>query len=324
MRERLLFIVTVAIIVAMVPLAYWFFFERELSVDEQGGYTEQTAPKPEPAPPLAGPEIPAALAVADVKGEVEISHGGGWARAEVGQVVDEKDRIRTGLDGLAVLSKPGVFSIELDSSSEFEVRVLTETANKFLLSKGMLQADVLGEGKTKLEVEAGHVSARTKSGTFRISVDRRGQVFVGSRRGKVEVRGAGKVVKLEAGFSTTAEKGRPPSDPFRVPRNLLLKVSWPSQRVMSRKRLALAGRTEPGARLKINGKLVEVDGRGRFRKVIVLREGSNYVRVEAYDAAWRRKVLKSPRIVIDTKADPFQIQTSPEMWEKRRAKDKGG
>jgi len=319
-RERLFFIALLLAMVVAVPLAYWLLFERELAV---GVITDNRPQAPanlkvrQSQPPVE--MVPTALSIAELRGRVEIAGPGGkWSAAEVGAILEERDRIRTGNRGRALLIRPGSFSVELDATSEFRVKELTEEASRFLLQQGMMEARVLSNPARSFEVDAEQVSARTSAGTFRMSVNQQGLVTVGSQRGKIEVEAGGKIVEVQPGYFTRVVQGAKPRDPIKVPPKLFLRVKWPARRERSRRRLLVAGRTEFGSRVRINNAAVMVDSRGRFRQVIILKEGRNQVHIEAYDAGWRKTDKTSPPIIVDTRPDAFQIKTSPGMWEKRK------
>lgn len=326
MRGRILFIVSVLAFVALVPLVYWALFERGLAVS--------TPISPAPMPPSglsaeiveASPEAaPLALSVTDLQGQVEIIRGDKetWSAAEEGMVLAAKDRIRTLQDSQATLSMPGVFSVRLRPKSEFKVRRLAEKAFRFLLQQGMIAADVVDDPEHLFEVAASSAVATTRGGAFRMNVNQDGLVAIGTSRGSVDLEAEGRVVQLRSGYMTRVERGKEPADPIRIPKQLFLKVHWPSKRDRSSRKLALEGKTEVGARVQVGGATVEVDGQGRFHTVVALSEGINRLDVVAEDVGGNRRRRRSPRYKVDTRADGFRIDTSPEMWEKR-VKPNGG
>ncbi|MBN2499093.1 MAG: FecR domain-containing protein [Deltaproteobacteria bacterium] len=320
MRERILFISGIVLLVGLVPLVYYLLFERGLSVASVRDEAPQAPAhfRVEPHQKKA-PGIPVALALNLVQGPVEIQRGQGeWKRAEVGMVLEANDRIRTATGGQAALSMPGVFEVRLDSDSEFTVRSLAEDVFRFMLSEGMIDANVVDDPNTFFEVAASTAVARTRGGSFRMHVDAEGQVAVGTQRGSVDLEAEGKVVKVAAGYLARAVRGEQPQDPIRIPKQLMLKVRWPKKRELSTRKLVLSGKTAPGARLRIDGVTVAVDERGRFRKVVTLKEGSNRIAVESEDVGGNRTQLRSPSLQVDTRSDSFQIQTSPDMWKKKK------
>jgi hypothetical protein len=320
LRERVLFLLLLLLAVLLVPLAYWLLFERGMSVGE---YPEAEAPQPK-APPITRPAespglAPTALSLTEAEGLVEITSGDGpWRPAELGMVLGASDRIRTDNSGRAVLDRPGIFTIELDAGSEFEVQQLTATASRLLLQQGMVSASVRSDPEHAVEIQARGALARSRGGAFRLAIDQQGTISAGSSEGQLEVEAAGRVVVLRSGFQTRVRAGQPPAEPLPVPAKLFLKVNWPEERLLARRKLVLEGSSESGARLRINGELVLVDSRGRFKKALVLKEGKNLIRIDAYDAGGRKTSAQSPEILVDTRPDSFQIRTSPDMWEKKK------
>ena len=168
----------VAAFVIAVPLVYYLLFERGLSVTEPKEIIPQaidggTATEPVVEPDEPESIVPSALSLTETEGNVEIGRAGrDWQPAEIGTVLNARDRIRTDPTARAVLAMPGVFSVALDSSSEFEVRILTEKVSRFLLEDGMISADVVDNPEKLFEVEADDSLARTKGGSFKMSKDK--------------------------------------------------------------------------------------------------------------------------------------------------------
>jgi hypothetical protein len=323
LRDRLIFILVVIAFVAAVPIVYYLLFEHGLSVsgsdEDIPEVPERLVIDPVEPQPVVDPVLPSALSLTETQGKVEIGREGtGWKTAEVGTVLSARDRIRTDPTARAVLSKPGVFSVELDAGSEFEVKSLAEDVSKFLLEEGMLSADVVENPDKVFEVNAAESVARTRGGSFKMSLDRQGLVALGTAKGEVQVQAAGKVIQVREGFVTRIAKGKPPQDPIKVPSNLFLRVRWPKKKELSRRKLVLAGRTAPGARVRVEGAIVQVDSKGKFRHVVALKEGVNKLKIDAYDVGGNQNTLNSPSMKVDTKPDAFHIRTSPEMWKNKK------
>jgi hypothetical protein len=235
-------------------------------------------------------------------------------------VLEPKDRIRTADDARAVLTKPGMFNVELDSGSNLEVKELEEKVSKFMLEEGMISANVVDNPNRIFEVEAAESVASTTGANFKMTVNKKGLVALGTLKGSVNVEAEGKVIQVDQGFMTKVVKGKTPEDPIKIPSALLLKVRWPKDRELSKRKIVLKGRTQPGARVRIEGKVVPVGNRGRFRQVVALKEGANKLKVESYDVGGNTTTKESPRLFVDTRSDSFDIRTSPDMWEKKKKK----
>jgi hypothetical protein len=316
MKGRIFFIIAIVAFVAVVPLVYYLLFERGLSVTDQPPLPDASVDAGEEPPPL-----PMALSIIELDGKVDHSREGQeWKPAEIGMVLEPKDRIRTADNASAVLTKPGMFNVELDSGSNLEVKELEEKVSKFMLQEGMISADVVNNPDKIFEVEASESVARTTGANFKMTVNKKGLVALGTMKGSVNVEAEGKVIQVDQGFMTKVVKGKTPQDPIKIPSALLLKVRWPKQRELSRRKIVVAGKTKPGARVKIEGKVVPVGNRGRFRQVVALKEGDNKLKVESYDVGGNTTTKESPKLFVDTRSDSFNIRTSPDMWEKKKKK----
>ncbi|NMB73732.1 MAG: FecR domain-containing protein [Myxococcales bacterium] len=318
MRGRILFLLILLLLVAAVPVLYYLLFEYNLSV------SRVTAGKPLPPSRLRlavepSETVPAlALSLIQVTGPVEVRRGEGvWQPAEEGMVLEAEDRVRTGTEGSALLSIPGSFSVALESDSNFTVKALAEHISRFRLEDGMVSASVVDNPRALFEVSASSATARSRGGDFRLAVNPRGLVALGASRGSVELAAEGKVVQVDAGYQARVEKGKPPEDPIRIPRKLLLRVRWPRERDLAMARMTVVGQTDPAARVRIEGQRVEVDDRGRFTHVLSLKEGRNRIRVESWDVGGNRQISESPVFQVDTRPEAFQIHTDPGMWRKK-------
>jgi hypothetical protein len=317
MRGRILFSLVLLLLIGAVPLLYYLLFEYNLSVSN--------TPTGQPLPPAhlrveIQPEEPTpviALSLIEVRGAVEVQRGpGSWQPAEEGMVLEAEDRVRTGPDGNALLAVPGAFSVALEADSAFAVKTLAEHISRFRLEDGMISANVLDRPRGIVEVSAASATARTRSGDFRLAVNSRGLVALGSSRGSVDLSAEGKVVRVDAGFQARVEKGKPPEDPIRIPRRLLLRVRWPRDRDLAKAQITVSGETDAAARVRIDGQTVAVDENGRFQRVLALKEGRNRIRVESWDVGGHRQVSESPVFNVDTRPESFQIQTHPDIWRK--------
>jgi hypothetical protein len=314
-RERLLFIVAVLAFIAAAPVVYYLLFEYSLSAPT----STDSAPRAPGGLKLEKGEdsvpIPVALSLTQLEGKVEfLRRGQSWQPAEEGMLIEPEDRVRTDQGSKAVLSMPGTFSVELDVQSDFQVKTLTENLSRFLLEDGMIAADVVENSQTTFEVASSTSLARTTGASFRMGVNQEGLVAVGASRGAVDLSAEGKVVRVREGFMARAARGKAPEDPIRVPKALLLKVIWPGKKELASRTLALNGRTERGARVLVDGEPAKVDASGHFSTVATLQEGRNRLQITSYDVGGNRASLESPVFVVDTRAEAFQIQTSPGMW----------
>jgi hypothetical protein len=317
-----LFIVGVVAFVAAVPVVYLLLFEYGLSVDSPA-HVRPASPQGLAVNPVAiENEIPVALSLTQLVGQVEILRpGAGWQGAEEGMVLNPDDQIRTLPASRAMLSMPGMFTVELESESGIQVKALTDNLSRVSLAEGMITADVVENPDHQFEVTAASATASTRGAKFRMNLSGDGQVAVGSHRGTVDLAAAGKVVRINSGFMARVDRGKTPDDPIRIPGALFLKVRWPRQHDLAIATMTVDGTTDPGARLELEGRVVPVDSRGRFSKVVALREGNNKIKIDSYDVGGNSKSEQSPLFTVDTRPDAFKIQTSPNMWEKKRPRN---
>lgn len=318
----MIFMLGLVFLVLMAPLVYYLLFDYGLSVS--------TPTRVPPQPPnhlkltvLADETVvPVALALLEVSGQVEVSgraQGGDWSPALVGRALSADDRIRTAGEGRAVLSMPGVFTVEVDGDSEFQVNLLTDNVFRFLLQNGMISASVEDTGEGIFEVRSPSAAARTQRARFRMLSESKAGTAVGAKRGEVEVVARGRVVSVQAGFSTRVTPGSPPDDPLPTPKDMLLKVNWPRGHELSSKSIVVFGQSLPGSRVRIAGRLIPVDAKGRFRGTVTLQEGTNRLKIEAYDVNALETRQESPVLNVDTTPEPVQIETSPGMWKKMKS-----
>jgi hypothetical protein len=312
--------VLIALAVTGCAAGAFFFFWPFGGQEEDGAALGNAGPAPGEQAKTAVPVVaaPAALSISQIQGVVQVRHGqGSWLPAQEGMVLEAQDSIRTDESARATLSRPGMFTVELDSGSDFLVRSLTENISRFMLESGMISANVAEHPERRFEVTSSAAQVNTSGALFKMSVNAQGLVVLGTEQGTVEVAAEGKVVKVGAGYLAKVEKGKAPEDPIRIPPQLFLKVRWPKQREFNTRSLEVSGRTAPGSRVRMEGAVVPVDSQGGFVKVLTLKEGRNQINVESYDVAGNRNRSDSPVLQVDTHPKPFQIQTSPHMWERK-------
>lgn len=171
----------------------------------------------------------------------------------------------------------------MEPGTEVSVDELTDSISRIMLSNGMATATVHGGPRHSFEVRAAgsDAVAKTSAGSFAISNNGAGTVAVGTRDGEVELSGSGKAVIVRAGQQSIVRPGQGPSAPTAVPSSLLLKVKWPQKSILTRRKLVVAGETEPGAHVEVAGRVVRTGKDGRFTQEVQLGEGSNRIDVRA-------------------------------------------
>jgi len=269
------------------------------------------------APPasqeLALPGKPVELKVTSVDGTVEIRRAGGeWGQVQAGQTLQASDGVRTGERGKATLSGGDQYEVQLEAQTEVAVDELTDSISRVMLGGGMATAKVQGGGKHVFEVHARNSDAvaRTRKGTFAISNNLEGTVAVGTREGEVEFAGRGKTVIVRAGQGSVVLPGQAPSDPTTLPTSLLLKVDWPGEKILRKADITVAGLSEPGALVTVQGRTAVVDSEGKFRVKVKVKEGKIPLRVEARSVSGQEQRAEQ-EIRVDTRAPQVKVDAPP-------------
>ncbi len=312
-RSALPFFAAVLAVLALLPAGWWLFLR---------------SPAPQPAPvagpdaallvvataPAAGPARGEDLRLVEVSGNVEVRKGQGrFVPALLGTVLQADDAVRT-QDGRARLVSRDSYDVAVEPGTELEVQELTDRLSRFRLGVGMLVARVEGGSGRRLEVAARGTDAvaAASEGTFAVSSNGSGTVAVGAREGEVELKAAGKAVLLRAGQQAVSVAGKAPSAPVAVPASLFLKVDWPAGQETNRAELQVTGRTSPGAQVSVGGQPLKVEGDGRFRGAVRLREGRNTIEVEGRDVGGHRAGARR-ELTVDTTAPDSEISTQ-KLW----------
>jgi hypothetical protein len=274
LRRNWPFFALVLLILAALPVGWFVFLAQPPQVVA-------------PAVPVVveeEPPRPVTIEVAELEGLVEVrQEDGSWLAIEMGQPLRSADAIRTAPGASAVLVGGGAWEVRMAAGTEISIDDLTASISRLMLQAGMATASVRGEGRHTFEVQAAgsDAVARTREGAFAMSNDGQGTVAVGTREGEVELAAGGKVVIVRAGQQSVVQPGGAPSDPTAIPSSLLLKVRWPDRKLLTRKRLVVAGQTDPGAHVSLGGQVLTADGEGRFSGTVRLSEGRNRLEVRA-------------------------------------------
>ena len=261
--------------------------------------------RPEPPPP----PVPLSLVVDSAIGPVDVFHAGVWTPAAAGTVLHATERVRTGEGGRARLRLSDGSSVVLEAATETEVAALDRVLSRLRLGAGLVQADIADDpGRLfQLDLDDAGAAARTHGATFTVTSSGPGSTAaVTAARGEVTVAARGREVVIRSGEITRVAPGAPPTAPAPLPTSLLLKVEWPDGRLRTHT-LILDGRTEPGARVQVEGRHVAVDRDGRYRAEVRLREGTNRLTVRARDVGGLTREEISPPLQVDSQTD-FTVQ----------------
>lgn len=292
------------LILAAVPLAWWVFYG-----------TPEPAPAPPPPRVDAPPRKFSEIKVAEVTGNVLVKRGdAGFVSIAAGDKLSATDSVRTEDGSYAVLVGDEYWEVKMEPGTEVRVGDLDNSITTLLLQTGMARAKVRGGSRHVFEVRAAGTDAvaRTSEGTFSVSHNGQGTVAVGTHAGEVTFVGKGKVVIVRAGQQAIAHPGQAPSDPTPIPNSLLLKVALPATSTVNKSKLTLVGHVEPGARVDVQGHVVEADKAGRFQWVTTLKEGRNRIDVNAQSVG-ELSAISVHQVEVDTTVRKTTIDKN--LWE---------
>jgi hypothetical protein len=292
--ERATLALALAAALGLFGGAYWYFFVR-----------------PETRPDTPPAEIET-LVVVQLEGGVEVAGAEGRFRsAAPGTQLSIHDRIRTDDDGKVTLRGSDGATVRLSGATEARVDDLRRELKRLALRGGMIEADVPDDPARLFELSLDDQggAARTRGAAFTASSNGK-NTTVGARRGEVILSSHGREVVIRSGQLAYLQAGAPPEAPQPIPPSLFLKVDWPAS-PSRQKKLEVAGRTDPGARVQIQGKWVPVGSDGRYHEELNLSEGSHELHLRAADVGGHLVDEKSPKIVIDSRTD-FTVH--PPKW----------
>jgi hypothetical protein len=291
---------------AGVLLAYWLLFGRG---------------------PVAnmGPPAPAREELKGAQVEVRRATGEAWLtragspriRLVVGAVLQAADVIETS-DGSAIeLGAGDSYQVFLDGAARFGVKEIAAELSRFRLDEGLAEAKVRSDAGRVVVIESSDdASVRTGGGRVAVAAGG-GRVAVGVTEGEAQLGSGGQIVAVRSGQYSIAERGKAPSAAVALPRSLLLKVDWPSERETNRRRITVRGHASPGALVSVGGERVKVGRDGVFTHILFLREGQQTIEAVARDVAGRRETVRSQPVVLDTRAPDTEFDTR-NLWGKRR------
>lgn len=309
MRRRLALSLLAGLVLLLAGLALFF---RPKAPEAPAVVAAATAAVDAGAPAVTAPSK---VTLKAKKGTVEVRRGGSgaWIAVESGATLSESDVLRAGADGEAELVAGG-HVVRVVGGTEVTVGELTQDLTSFLLGAGLLGAEASGDDGRTLEVRAlgSDAVARATDGAFRMSSNGAGTVAVGATEGEVAVSGGGTSVVLKPGERTLVRPGEAPSPPERLATSLLLKVAWPEKRKTNQRVITVTGRTDAGALVFALGERIPVGADGTFEARVRLREGTNRVKLEAFDVSGNA-ASDDEKVVVDTRGAASRFKTD-DLW----------
>ena len=268
--------------------------------------------EPAPPAPVSGPPAPARarvqVEVTSARGEVEYRRGasGAYLPASGGMTLGLEDALRTGAGSSAALSVGSDGTIFLRERTEVSVKQLLVDRSRFRLERGRLAATP-GKSRMKMAVESSGSSAvaEASSGSFAVFNDGHGLVAVVAEAGEVKLSSKGGDAVLAAGEGAQVQGSAAPHREA-VPRSVLLKVAWPSEKVSRQETMVVRGEADPGASVSVNGRDAQVSADGSFEAEVPLAPGQNRISVSSTDR-FGRTAGDAALLQVDRKPPPVKV-----------------
>jgi len=238
--------------------------------------------------------------VASYSGTVQAQvSGGGWKDVELKMELRDADRIRTGGDGECTLLRDDS-QVTVRSDTELMVSMLAAEASRFQMSAGQIYVEARGDGISIRTGAGARVDAKDAGLGMTVRDDGWTQVKV--KRGSAEFASTDQVAKVNEGETSEAAAGAPPSKPVPIPGSILSNVRFPDADTFNSRVARVEGRADPGARVRVGGRSVDVGPDGAWATDIELQEGMNQIEVEATDSLGTDQVERSHPIRVDVTA----------------------
>ena len=271
------------------------------------------APAAEPAAALA-PAPAGTFQVTLATGTVEAQRGGRWAPIQNGDTLTRTDVVRTAPGGRAVLRLSAGTEIELRERVEIGLDRLPSGAT-LDLRHGKVVAHV--SGNEGLEITS-HDTRTANEGPahFVVLSDEQGRVSVAALSGKAKFSAGGKSLIVPEGTQSSSEAGAPPSDPERIPEEVLLEVVWPSAE--QRHTIAetqIHGRAARSSVVTVNGTPTPVGADGQFTATVPLETGKNTIQVRSEEVSGRARETAAT-VMRRSAPRPALTPEATDLWKK--------
>ena len=238
----------------------------------------------EPAPAVvAAEERPDDVVLDRAEGAIERLRPGGWEAVAAGQRLLEDDTIRTGAGASATLAIGDRSRVTVSDATQLTVREITVAAQRLRLSRGRISVDHQPGGARVIVVESEDGGSVARAGTARFSALASGKsLAVATETGVVRLQAGGGSVDVGAGRQAVSFRGEAPDPTTPIPPALLLKIARTAR---GEGVCTVAGVAERGAEVRVEGRLVEVGGDGRFSIRLAARRVAMHATVITRDAA---------------------------------------
>ncbi len=241
--------------------------------------------------PDASPPPSPAFEVVAIEGLAQVGAGDTWRPIVQGERLYPGETIATSEGGRAVLRSAGGDELILRERVALEVTTLSRTLTELTLTRGRVRAAPAASTE-RFAISAGTARAEGPGGSrFTVYTDETGIAVVATDEGAVRVLGDGREVVVEARRQTVVPPGGRPRDPFRIPDQVFLSVTWPEGKVLG-SRAVVHGLAAPGTEVRVNGAPAAVRADGGFSAPVQLRDGPNRVEVRAEDITGRERTVR--------------------------------
>ncbi|HVV16657.1 MAG TPA: FecR domain-containing protein [Polyangia bacterium] len=276
------------------------------------------AARPQPAVAAAnGPAAPGVDAgtfqVTAAAGLVEAVRNGAWRPIKNGDTLTRADAVRTAAGAAATLRLSAGTEVELREKVEIGLDRLPSGATVDL-RHGRVFARV--SGSDGLEINA-HDTRTANEGPahFVVMSDDNGRVSVAALEGRARFSAGGKSLSVPAGSESSSVAGGPPSDPERIPEEVLLDVVWPAEEQRhGADRASVEGHAQASTKVTINGAAASVGPDGRFNAMVPLRVGRNTLDVTAEDVIGRTR--RATGTIVRRGPPPTLTPEPADLWKK--------
>ena len=233
-------------------------------------------------------------------GDVEVSLGGGaWQPAAMHVALGDGDKVRTATDGEAtlVLDKSHV---TVRAETVLQVAQLNRESSRFSLAEGQVYIEARGDRIAMKSTAGAQLDA--KDAGVGMTVRKDGWTQVQVKRGEADFTAMDRTEHVAEGQESHAEVGAPPSAAAPIPDDLLLNVQFPDADTFNTRLARVEGKSDPGARVRVAGRAVEVGSDGRWTAEVPLQEGVQQIEVVAQDSIGQSRTERSQPIRVDMTA----------------------
>jgi hypothetical protein len=249
---------------------------------------------------------PTPLSIETAEGSVIVAREGSESPGTAGFELTPGDRVRTGSDGAAVLSRGGRAPIRMAGNTSLRLEAIDDDVVTMALEDGSVRARVrpdagavrLSAGKASVLATDAELALSTGASGIRLDVED-GSATVSGVPGVAVVGEGQRLNVLPDGGQELRE----------IPEELLLDVAWPARG--REEVVTVRGRTEPGAVVRVRGATesdpVRADAQGRFETEVSLEPGENLVALIVEDG-FGVQTEREARLVRDKDAPTFELE----------------